>query len=61
MVEEHHGKKWISFKGNFFVSFFLKLKKKINLKRITSSLIVILLKCLQKIILKKLTKNTQMT
>ena len=30
-----YGKKWVSFKGNLFVSFFFEIKKKINLKRIT--------------------------
>ncbi len=31
-----HGKKWLSFKGNLFLTIFFKIKKNINIKKITS-------------------------
>ena len=52
-----YGKKWVSFKGNLFVSFFFEIKKKINLKRITLINLNIKKKCLQKIISKKIKKK----
>ena len=52
-----YGRKWISFKGNLFVSFFFEIKKKINLKRITLINLNIIKKCLQKIISKKIKKK----
>ena len=30
-----HGKKWISFKGNLFITIFFKIKENINIKKIT--------------------------
>ena len=51
------GRKWISFKGNLFVSFFFEIKKKINLKRITLINLNIIKRCLQKIISKKIKKK----
>ena len=30
-----HGKKWLSFKGNLFLTIFFKIKKNINIKKIT--------------------------
>ena len=30
-----HGKKWLSFKGNLFITIFFKLKNNINIKKIT--------------------------
>ena len=30
-----HGKKWLSFKGNLFISIFFKIKENINIKKIT--------------------------
>ena len=30
-----HGKKWLSFKGNLFITIFFKLKENINIKKIT--------------------------
>ena len=30
-----HGKKWLSFKGNLFITIFFKIKKNINIKKIT--------------------------
>ena len=52
-----YGKKWVSFKGNLFVSFFFEIKKKINLKRITLINFNIIKECLQKIISKKIIKK----
>tara|TARA_Y100001935_G_scaffold254830_1_gene265223 strand:- start:4149 stop:4517 length:369 start_codon:yes stop_codon:yes gene_type:complete len=31
-----HGKKWLSFKGNLFLTIFFKIKNNINIKNITS-------------------------
>ena len=52
-----YGKKWVSFKGNLFVSFFFEIKKKINLKRITLINFNIIKECLQKFISKKIIKK----
>ena len=52
-----YGRKWISFKGNLFVSFFFEIKKKINLKRITLINFNIIKECLQKFISKKIIKK----
>ena len=30
-----HGKKWLSFKGNLFITIFFKIKENINIKKIT--------------------------
>ena len=30
-----HGKKWLSFKGNLFITIFFKIKQNINIKKIT--------------------------
>ena len=30
-----HGKKWLSFKGNLFITIFFKIKNNINIKKIT--------------------------
>ena len=29
-----HGKKWLSFKGNLFITIFFKIKKNINIKKL---------------------------
>ena len=50
-----YGRKWISFKGNLFVSFF-EIKKKINLKRITLINFNIIKECLQKLFQKIIKK-----
>ena len=30
-----HGKRWLSFKGNLFITIFFKIKQNINIKKIT--------------------------
>ncbi len=47
------GKKWISFKGNLFISIFYKSKKKISLKKITHKHCNNIKKAISKIIKKK--------
>ena len=44
-----YGKKWISLKGNLFMSVFFEIKKKINLKKITKTNCYIVRDCLQKL------------
>ena len=44
------GKKWISFKGNLFMSVFFEIQKKLSLNKITKINCAIVQKCLQKLI-----------
>ena len=51
-----YGKKWISFKGNLFVSFFFKIKNhNLNIKRITKLNCELIKKLLSKFYKKKIT------
>jgi len=49
-----HGKKWLSFKGNLFITIFFKIKKNINIKKITILNCKIIKKILFKYIKKKI-------
>ena len=49
------GKKWISFKGNLFISIFFKIKKKISIKKMTAMNCEIIKKILFKYIKKRIT------
>ena len=49
-----HGKKWLSFNGNLFLTIFFKIKKKINIKKITSLNCKILKKILLNYIKRKI-------
>ena len=49
-----HGKKWLSFKGNLFITIFFKIKENINLKKITILNCKIIKKTLFKYIKKKI-------
>ena len=49
------GKKWLSFKGNIFMTIFFKIKKNINIKKITILNCKIIKKVLFKYIKKKIT------
>ena len=44
------GNKWISFKGNLFMSVFFEIQKKLSLNKITKINCAIVQKCLQKLI-----------
>ena len=48
-----HGKKWLSFKGNLFITIFFKIKKNINIKKIT----ILNCKIIKKILLKYIKKT----
>ena len=48
-----HGKKWLSFKGNLFITIFFKIRQNINIKKIT----VFNCKILKKILLKYIKKK----
>ena len=48
-----HGKKWLSFKGNLFITIFFKIKKNINIKKIT----ILNCKIIKKIIFKYIKKK----
>ena len=48
-----HGKKWLSFKGNLFITIFFKIKQNINIKKIT----VLNCKIIKKILLKYIKKT----
>ena len=48
-----HGKKWLSFKGNLFITIFFKIRQNINIKKIT----VLNCKILKKILLKYIKKK----
>ena len=50
-----HGKKWLSFKGNLFMTIFFKIKENINLKKITILNCKIIKKSLMQYIKKKIT------
>ena len=51
-----YGKKWISFKGNLFISFFFKIKNQnLNIKRITKLNCELIKKLLSKFYKKKIT------
>ena len=49
-----HGKKWLSFKGNLFITIFFKIKENINIKKITLLNCKIIKKTLFKHIKKKI-------
>ena len=49
-----HGKKWLSFKGNLFITIFFKIKDNINIKKITILNCKIIKKILFKYIKKKI-------
>ena len=49
-----HGKKWLSFKGNLFITIFFKIKNNINIKKITILNCKIIKKTLFKFIKKKI-------
>jgi BirA family biotin operon repressor/biotin-[acetyl-CoA-carboxylase] ligase len=49
-----YGKKWLSFKGNLFITIFFKIKKNINIKKITFLNCKIIKKILLKYIKKKI-------
>ena len=48
-----HGKKWLSFKGNLFITIFFKLKNNINIKKIT----ILNCKIIKKILFKYIKKT----
>ena len=48
-----HGKKWLSFKGNLFITIFFKIKHNINIKKIT----ILNCKIIKKILLKYIKKT----
>ena len=48
-----HGKKWLSFNGNLFITIFFKIKKNINIKKIT----ILNCKIIKKILLKYIKKK----
>ena len=48
-----HGKKWLSFKGNLFITIFFKLKENINIKKIT----ILNCKIIKKILFKYIKKT----
>ncbi len=48
-----HGKKWLSFKGNLFITIFFKIKHNINIKKIT----ILNCKIIKKILLKFIKKT----
>ena len=48
-----HGKKWLSFKGNLFLTIFFKIKQNINIKKIT----ILNCKIIKKILLKYIKKT----
>ena len=48
-----HGKKWLSFKGNLFITIFFKLKENINIKKIT----ILNCKIIKKTLLKYIKKT----
>ena len=48
-----HGKKWLSFKGNLFITIFFKIKENINIKKIT----ILNCKIIKKILLKYIKKT----
>ena len=48
-----HGKRWLSFKGNLFITIFFKIKQNINIKKIT----VLNCKKIKKILLKYIKKT----
>ena len=50
-----HGKKWLSFKGNLFISIFFKIKENINLKKIT----ILNCKIIKKILFKYIIKSPE--
>ena len=50
-----HGKRWLSFKGNLFITIFFKIKKNINIKKITILNCKIIKKILFKYIKKRIT------
>ena len=53
-----HGKKWLSFKGNLFITIFFKIKNNINIKKITILNCKIIKKSLLKYIKKTITIKT---
>ena len=53
-----HGKRWLSFKGNLFMTIFFKINKNINIKKITILNCKIIKKSLLKYIKKKITIKT---
>ncbi len=48
-----HGKKWLSFKGNLFITIFFKIRRNINIKKIT----VLNCKIIKKTLLKYIKKT----
>ena len=48
-----HGKKWLSFKGNLFITIFFKVKQNINIKKIT----ILNCKIIKKILFKYIKKT----
>ncbi len=48
-----HGKKWLSFKGNLFITIFFKIKHNINIEKIT----ILNCKIIKKILLKYIKKT----
>ncbi len=50
-----YGRKWVSHKGNIFVSFYFNLKKKITLKKLSKKIYTILKKILEKFVNEKIT------
>ncbi len=52
-----HGKKWVSIKGNLFITIFFNIKKNINIKKITILNCALVKKILLKYIKKKISIN----
>jgi len=50
-----YGRKWISYRGNIFISFYFNLKKNINIKTLSKKVYTILKKSLEKFINEKIT------
>ena len=48
-----HGKKWLSFKGNLFITIFFKIKENINIKKIT----ILNCKIIKKILFQRIKKT----
>ena len=51
------GRKWISIKGNLFVSYFFEINKNFNIAKLTNLNFKIIKNCLEKIIKKKIKKK----
>ncbi len=49
-----YGRKWISYKGNIFITIYFNLKKKINIKVISKKIYTVLKKSLEKFVNEKI-------